>query len=305
MSNIKISLCLCIWNNSHLLKRSIHSYMNQTMDTNEYEIILVNDDSKDDVLEIIQPLFNLPNFTYIHMKHPYGMRGCTFGFNTAFKIAQGEILAETTGETILPPDALQIMYDNAMAGRNFCAMKTYNLTPELQFKIDDVDWKSDINNVKSLEGFDNPWTMNNVDNQHFGTHQTSSLKKELFFELFPNGYPLFADYGSEDPFFCGTRSQNGIKDITIMQPMAIHQWHAPFQYWQSKGYAPHLNKWAHSTSNFMGDKSGKVPDGGTRYIWDMEHASTFDSPDEMLSQEEIDNYSKMDDIIRRTGCKLV
>jgi len=275
------------------------------MSKDEYEVIIVSDNSSGNIDEVIEPLRELPHFTLIKMKHPYGMRGCTFAFNTAFKIAQGEVIAETTPETMIPPDTLEIMYEKAMAGRNFCAFKTYNLTPELQLKIDTVDWESDINNIKKLEGFDNPWTMNNIKFDNFVTHQTCAIKNELFFELFPNGFPLFGGYGDEDPYYAGVREQNNVQGITIMEPMAFHQWHPPFQYWQSKGLGPNLNKWAHSKSNYMNDKSGKVPEGGGRYIWDMEHESVFNTPEEMLSDGEIDQYSTLDDIVRKTGCKII
>jgi glycosyltransferase involved in cell wall biosynthesis len=296
---IKVSLCMCVWNTSHLLARSVYSYLNQTFNRDEFEIIIIDDNSMDNILLAIEPLNKLPNVRIVKLRHGYGMRGCTVAFNTAFKLAKGEVIAETTPETMLPPNALEIMYQVAMEGRNFCAMKTYNLTPELQLKIDEVDWKSDIDSVKKLDGFNNPWTMNNIGNKHFGTHQTCAIKKELFFEIFPDGFPLYGDYGSEDPHYCGIREQKEVKDVTIMEPiMAIHQWHAPFQFWMSKGLAPMLNKNAHSMSNYLKDKSGQVPDGGTCQIWDS-------GSHEQLSKDQIVEYAKMDDIVRKTGCKVI
>jgi len=113
----------------------------------------------------------------------------------------------------------------------------------------------------------------------------------------PNGFPLFGDYGSEDPFYAGSRSSNNVKDITIMQPMAFHQWHPPFQYWMAKGRAPMLNKNAHSISNYMNDNSGHVPNGGTCEIWDG-------SSHEILSLEEIESQKSLDNYVRGSGCMI-
>ena len=298
MSGIKISLCICVWNTSHLLKRSIETYCNQDFPKDEYELIIVDDNSEDDVQEAIKFAQGKINMTYIRLDHNYGMRGNTFAFNTAFKEAKGGIIAETTAETMFPKNMIRSLYEPHLTeDRIFVAAKTYNLTNELQQKIDSVDWRKDLYNIMQLEGFFNDWTLNNFKNTHFGTHQTCSISKRTFYDIFPQGFPLYADYGSEDPAFCGAREVRKVKDITIMSPMAIHQWHPSFQYWQSKGKAPNLNKYAHSMSNFMHDKTGAVPNTGTCEIWDG-------GSHEMLSEQEIEEFSKMDDMVAKTGVPL-
>jgi hypothetical protein len=228
------------------------------------------------------------------------MRGNTIAFNTAFANANGHIIMETTAETMFTTDMVRVMYEPHLTqDRVFVAVKTYNLTNELQLQIDSVNWREDLMNIKNLPEFNNPWTMNNFANENFGTHQTCSIKKEVFYEIMPEGgFPLFADYGSEDPNYLDRRKRKGVKGITIMEPMAIHQWHPPFQFWMAKGYAPHFNKNAHTTSNFMNDTSGEVPAGGTRYIWDG-------GSDEKLSEEQIIDMASWDERVRQTGCKLV
>ena len=34
----------------------------------------------------------------------------------------------------------------------FIMFKTYNLTPDMQLKINDVDWRSDIMNISKIKG---------------------------------------------------------------------------------------------------------------------------------------------------------
>jgi hypothetical protein len=173
--------------------------------------------------------------------------------------------------------------------RCFVALKTYNLTREVQRVIDSADWRTNIMAISSLPGWGEPWVQANVANKHFGTHQICSYKKDVWFEITKGkGFPLFGDYGSDDPWACGLRERTRVQDITLPNEcMAIHQWHPPFQYWQAKGRGPKLNKFAHTMSNYMNDTSGHVPDGGTCVIWDGgSHAE--------LSDEEKAEWKKLD-----------
>ena len=291
-------MVICVWNTSHLLKRSVETYLQQDFPYNFWELIVVNDNSFDNVRETIQPLFGEINIRYIELKHDYGMRGNTVAFNTGYAWANGEILMESTPEIMLPDDCITKLYAPHLKNKRcFVAMKTYNLTPELQLEIDSVDWKSDLGNVMKLPNFFNDWTLNNYKNCRFGTHQLSSIHKNTFYELMPNGFPLFADYGSDDPYFCNKRETNNVNDITIMQPLAIHQWHPPYAYWQAMGYSKNTNKFGHTTINFMEDSSGQVPSLGTRFIWDGGN-------DEWFSEDEITNLRKLDNYVIGSGCKV-
>ena len=226
---------MCVWNTSHLLKRSIHTYANQTMDKEDYELIIIDDNSFDDVLEIIKPYQDIMNIKYIRLDHDFGMRGNTESFNTAFENAEGDILAETTPETMFAEDILfKLIYPHLELPRVFVAMKTYNLTPKIQLEIDSVDWKENIMNISKIEGWRDPWVQSNVDRPLFETHQTCSIRREVWKEINSgNGFPLFYDYGTEDPWYVGERKRLNIDNFTVKYMGLIHQWHTPFQYWMS------------------------------------------------------------------------
>ncbi len=295
---MKLSLVLCVWNTSHLLKRSIEYYCRQDFPKDDWELIVVDDNSEDDVQEAIKFAVGKININYIRLTHNFGMRGNTVAFNKGFELARGKVLAESTPETILTTDFMRKLYEpHEKYDRVFVAGKTWNITKEVQAKIDSVDWREDLGNIMTLDGFFNDWTLNNLRNTHFGTHQTCSIRKEVFYEMFPKGYPLFSDYGSEDPHFCGQRSLYGVRDITIMQPMAMHQWHATWDYWTARGKAPMLNKFGHSMSNFQNDTSGKVPQGGTCEIWDG-------GSHEQMSEEEKNKALELDYWVKKTGCNI-
>jgi hypothetical protein len=295
--SVELSLCVCVWNTSHLLRRSVYSYLQQDIAPERWELIVIDDNSQDDVKAALAPLEGKINFTYTRLEHKDGMRGNTVSFNTAFGMAKGHILAETTAECMLPSDGLrQMLEPHSTNKRCFVALKTYNLTRPVQFAIDTVNWRENILAISTLPGWDDPWIQGNVSNLHFGTHQVCSIRKDVWFEITKGrGFPLFGDYGSDDPWFCGLREKTNVLDITLPKEcMAIHQWHAPFQYWQSKGRGPRLNKWAHSMENYLRDTSGHVPDGGTCMIWDK-------GSHEMLSDAEKAQWATLDADVLATG----
>lgn len=295
--SVEISLCVCVWNTSHLLRRSVQTYLRQDVDPSRWELIVIDDNSQDDVAAAIAPLTGKINVRMVRLNHPDGMRGNTVAFNTAFGMAQGHILAETTAECMLPKDGVrQLLEPHLRNHRCFVALKTYNLTREVQNAIDTVNWQDDIMAISTLPGWNDPWVQNNVANKNFGTHQICSIRRDVFFEITKGkGFPLFGDYGSEDPWYCGTREKSGVIGITLPNEcMAVHQWHAPFQYWMAKGRGPRLNKFAHSTSNYLADKSGHVPDGGTCMIWDG-------GSHEQLSNSEKAQWAALDADVLATG----
>jgi hypothetical protein len=158
------------------------------------ELLIIDDNSPDDVGAACAALQGSGlNVRIIRLNHDYGMRGNTVSFNTAFGLAQGHILAETTPETLLPPDGIRrLLEPHETHPRAFVAMKTYNLTIPGQQAIDTVDWASNAMNCAGLPEWDSAWTQNNVRIVHFGTHQTCSIRKEVFYEMTKGrGFPLF------------------------------------------------------------------------------------------------------------------
>jgi glycosyltransferase involved in cell wall biosynthesis len=297
---LKASLCIAVWNTSHLLKRSIETYIGQDFDPQEWELVVIDDNSEDDVLAAISPARGRLNVRYERLEHPYGMRGNTVSFNAAFSMAQGEILMETTPETMLPRNTITKLHEPHLAHpRCFVAMKTYNLTPHLQLLIDTVDWRKNLMAIATLPGWHDPWVQNNVGTANFRTHQTCSIRKAVFYELNNGqGFPLFGDWGSEDPWYAGARAQAQIEDLTLPNEfMAIHQWHPPFHYWMAKGKAPNLNRFAHSLNNYLNDRSDAVPAGGTCEIWDA-------GLREQQSKQEKDMWGTLDSLVRATGAKI-
>lgn len=295
--SIEISMCMAVWNTSHLLRRSVQTYLKQDLDPERWELIVIDDNSQDDVEEALKPLVGKINLQHRRLEHSFGMRGNTVSLNTAFGMAKGSILGETTPECLLPPHAVRSLLEpHGTHPRCFVALKTYNLTMGQQLAIDQVDWPSNILNISKLPEWDGKWCQNNVANTNFVTHQICSIRKVVFFEIMNGlGFPLFGGYGEEDPHYELMRYQKGVQGITLpVSCMAVHQWHAPFVYWMAKGRAPNLNKHKHSMSNYLGDRSGYIPDGGTCVTWD-------NGSHEQMSKEEIAGWLNLDAAVIGSG----
>src|ERR1700753_722465 len=145
-NNIKASLVICVWATSHLLKRSIETYCQQDFPKENFEVIVIDDNSPDDVRASIEFAIGKINIRYIRLEHSYGMRGNTVSFNTGFAWAYGDILMESTPEIMFQKTTIRDMYEPHLTEeRAFVATKTYNLGQNDQMLIDTVDWRSDVN----------------------------------------------------------------------------------------------------------------------------------------------------------------
>lgn len=292
MSKIKISIVVSVWGTEHLLRRSIETWANQDFPKKEFEIIVINDCALGDVKSIIEPYYDKINIQYIEFKHFMGMRGNTIALNTGWMCGRGEFIAESTPETMWPPNLIRLLYElHENKKDRFVMFKTYNLTHDMQLKIDSVDWRSDIMNISKLEGWDADWVqMNKKKGNDWGTHQTDSIRKDTWFKITNGfGFPLFSGYGEDDPYFLGLRRQKNIDDFVVLDPLCIHQHHLPWNYFASLGHSPMTNKNSHSIKNVWNDVSGRVPERGSCEIFDGQDTSLM-TEQELLSWRDWDNY---------------
>lgn len=290
----KVTVCMAVWNTAHLLARSLETYAKQTFD--DFDIIIIDDCSEDDVEAVVAPWRDKLKIQVHRFVHGDGMRGNTVSFNTAFSLASGQIIFESTPEIMLYPDCIgEMVYTLSSLGpKSWASVRTYNLTAPDQLVIDDVDWREDINALRTLPNFDDPWTQNNTKQEFFGTHQTCVFYRRDWF-LYWERYPLFADYGTDDPHNAGVRQRVGIASATIT-PFVWHQWHAPIGFWMAEGKAPNWNMWGHTLRNVYNEPS--VPDGGTAEVWDN------DKPEgchHQMTPEEGENWLHLKDSVIATG----
>ena len=304
---MKLSLILMVWNTSHLLARTLRTLGRQTLD--DWELIIVDDMSEDDVpLTLEQHGAGLP-IQYHRLEHDFGMRGNTFSINYGVEQARGHVVMWSTPEVMLPPCALETAHSTHTAWPErllWVTIPSHGLTTELQLRIDEVDWESDIHDIEHLIDGTEPDDWNSVwfhlnfyehgrrdgkKKTNFGNNQTVAVVRQKWLDTV-GSFPLFMDYGTDDPWISDERKKHGYEDLTLWDQEAYHQWHTTCQYWMAQGRAPNWNKYGHTTSNLMSDP--RVPDGGTCSIWDRGDKSP-------LSKAEIESALRQRGNVIATG----
>ena len=98
---MKISIIIPVYNEEKNVARTIESLLNQTF--KDYEIIAVNDASKDNSIDVLNKYKN--KIKIIDKKKNEGQAKT---LNAGLKIASGDIIARTDGDSIVPPNWLEI-----------------------------------------------------------------------------------------------------------------------------------------------------------------------------------------------------
>jgi glycosyltransferase involved in cell wall biosynthesis len=300
---MKLSLILMVWNTSHLLARTLETLKGQTID--DWELIIVDDNSEDDVEKVLRQNGEGLPVRYCRLEHGMGMRGNTVSLNYGIRKAVGDIVMWSTPEVMLPPDTLKVAYDTHMATDEWLwvTVPSHGMTSDLQLRIDDVDWRSNVHNIKSLldgtapEDWDSVWFHLNFHphgrrdekskreiGQEYGNNQTVAVNREAWKEKI-GSFPYFLDYGSDDPWIASKRKHHGYTDLTLWDQEAYHQWHPTSQFWMAQDKAPYWNFKAHTIDNLLGDP--EVPPGGTCETWDLGDRSPMgDGPKREAMEQE-------------------
>ena len=91
----KITIIICSYNNSSYLKRCLESVFNQSLSHNYYNVILVDDKSKDNSLEITKKYSNKKNFKIIKNYKNIGLvKSC----NKAIKSAKTKFIVRVDSD---------------------------------------------------------------------------------------------------------------------------------------------------------------------------------------------------------------
>ena len=119
-----ISVVIPTYNRAHLIKESIQSVLDQTLQP--YEIIVVDDFSTDNTEDVVNS-FNSPLIKYVKNQRKKGANGAR---NTGILIAQGEYIAFHDSDDLFFKDKLrkqiQYMSQNINIGLCFCSIKKKN-----------------------------------------------------------------------------------------------------------------------------------------------------------------------------------
>lgn len=108
-SMMKASIIIPVYNAEEYLDECINSALNQTMSKNEYEILLIDDSSTDNSLEIIKKYEDTNINLIIHEKN----KGVSAALNTGLRIAKGKYVFTMACDDIIDEILLETCYEEA------------------------------------------------------------------------------------------------------------------------------------------------------------------------------------------------
>ena len=125
-----ITVVICTWNRAQLLEETLRSLERQIVSyPNEFEVIVVDNNSKDDTRKKIENISKKWNNRRINYRFE-STQGKQFALNKGVSAAHGDIIAFTDDDIILPHDwiekIIQIFSDNSL---ELCGGKTEVLWP--------------------------------------------------------------------------------------------------------------------------------------------------------------------------------
>ena len=106
-----VSVVIPVYNNSELLRKCLTALANQTYSQEQYEIIVVDNGSQEDIKSVISD-FQQAKLTYESKPGSYAAR------NQGFSVAKGEIIAFTDSDCIPAPDWIEKGVQNLLDDEN-------------------------------------------------------------------------------------------------------------------------------------------------------------------------------------------
>ncbi len=117
---MKVSVVISIKNRTKLFRRSLKQYCKQSMLEQDWELVIVDDSSDEDVLGTLQMYAPDLNWQYIKMdssRNDFPIYwGPSLSNNVGFKSAKGEVIAIAGPEIMVDSNTLDLSYEVASTG---------------------------------------------------------------------------------------------------------------------------------------------------------------------------------------------
>ncbi|MHA1938302.1 MAG: glycosyltransferase [Candidatus Thorarchaeota archaeon] len=100
-----ISVVVCTYNRVNLLADALHTLCNQTLDTSDYEVIVVDNNSTDDTREVVDEFcYRFTNVRYCFEPQ----QGLSHARNRGWREAKGQYIAYTDDDCMMPEQWLEV-----------------------------------------------------------------------------------------------------------------------------------------------------------------------------------------------------
>ncbi|MFH0153159.1 glycosyltransferase family 2 protein, partial [Pseudomonas aeruginosa] len=109
-NNVKVSILISTYNKGKFIKKTLDSILNQTFDLKKLEVIVVDDCSTDDTLEVVASnLTNFYNYKLVQLDQNSGTPAQPR--NLSIDLSRGKYLMFIDGDDWLPENAVETLYN--------------------------------------------------------------------------------------------------------------------------------------------------------------------------------------------------
>lgn len=109
-NNVKVSILISTYNKGKFIKKTLDSILNQTFDLKKLEVIVVDDCSTDDTLEVVASnLTNFYNYKLVQLDQNSGTPAQPR--NLSIDLSKGKYLMFIDGDDWLPENAVETLYN--------------------------------------------------------------------------------------------------------------------------------------------------------------------------------------------------
>jgi glycosyltransferase involved in cell wall biosynthesis len=229
-----LSYCISTYNRANLLNNSLHALVKQEYPVQNYEVIVVDDNSEEDIYGLCQSFKGTINLHYLRLEHGLGWRDCTIGMNFAMRRALGEVWAVSHPEIVISPKGIDVLYSshfrkyplifqqNGRDIENLCLLMFPLFLSEGQFSISDYN---ELEYSKVIEKY-YPEILDKYKNiRSMGNFVCMSMKKTNWERM--SGFYEFISWGSADPDHQSRRNEFKIADALAdtVDGICLHQYH--------------------------------------------------------------------------------
>ena len=102
---MKVSIIIPTYNRSTMIEKTLHSFLNQTLDERQYEIIVCDNNSSDDTKKVVSNIIEIYPKRVRYLFEP--RQGVHFARNTSAKHASGDILYFTDDDMVAEKNLLE------------------------------------------------------------------------------------------------------------------------------------------------------------------------------------------------------
>ena len=158
MANLKLSIIVSVYNVEKYVRTCIESIFLQGMNEADFEVIIVNDGTKDQSMEVISDIIQQhQNITVINQEN----QGLSVARNTGITAAKGEYILMTDSDDLLINNSLKPLLEKALETKVDLAVADF-----LQMTSDEIEALRNI----SLQHYEEPRIVETTGEQLFMEH---------------------------------------------------------------------------------------------------------------------------------------